>query len=181
MTINKIWHEENPMPKKITPEQKLQWHVNHFRECGCREIPDKIKQLMKLRKPKIIVGVLAKNGNKYLLAREKLESGRDRWLVPGGKVEFGESLEDAAKRELQEETGIKADKLKFLCFKEALFPEYNYHTVIFFYSTETKQTKLSKDTDGKVQESKWFTLNEAKKLPLVESAEWLFKTFDKKI
>ena len=163
------------MPKKATPEQKLQWHVNHFRECGCREIPQSIRKMMKLRKPKLIVAVLAKNSNKYLLAREKLESGRDRWLVPGGKVEFGESLEDAAKRELEEETGIKAEKLTFICFKEALFPEYNYHTVIFFYSTETKQSKLGKDIEGKVQESKWFTFSEAKKLQLVESAEWLFK------
>src|SRR6185369_6074784 len=140
--INASWHEKNKMPKKATPEQKLQWHVNHFRECGCRDIPEKIKTMMKLRKPKLIVGVLAKNGNKYLLAREKLESGRERWLVPGGKVEFGESLEDAAKRELQEETGIKVKELKFLCFKEALFPEYNYHTVIFFYLTQTNQKKL---------------------------------------
>jgi len=170
-----MWHEKNLMPKKATLEQKLQWHVNHKRECNCREIPEKVQSLMKLRKPKIIVGIVAKNKNKYLLARENLESGREMWLIPGGKVEFGESLETAAKRELEEETGIIAKSLKFLVFKEAIFPEYNYHSIIFFFLTETKQTKLSPDIEGKVQEAKWFTKKEALKLPLVESARWLIE------
>jgi hypothetical protein len=61
-----------------------------------------------------------------------------------------------------------------LCFKEALFPEYNYHTVIFFFSTNVKSTKIGKDIEGKVIETKWFTKSEAEKLPLVDSAKWLF-------
>ncbi len=125
--------------------------------------------------PKIVVGILARNKNKFLLAREMLEDGKESWIVPGGKVEFGESIEESAKRELLEETGIKAKNLKFICFKEAIFPKVNYHTVIFFYETRTNKTKLEKDIDGKVIESKWFTRSEIKKLKLVASAEWLFK------
>jgi len=174
MKINKEWHKENSMPKRATLNQRIQWHVNHARECGCRPIPESLKAKLTERKPKVIVGVLVKNKNKYLLAKENLESGRTCWLVPGGKVEFGESLEDAARREILEETGIVAKKLKFLCFKEAIFPQFNYHTVIFFYLTQTNQSRLSKDIEGKVQESKWFTKREIKKLILVESAQWLF-------
>lgn len=175
MKINKLWHKKNPMPPKASLSQKMQWHVDHARECGCRPIPKNIEAKLKERKPKLVVGVLVKNKNKYLLARERLEGGRKWWIIPGGKVEFGERIEDAAKREILEETGIKAKKLKFLCFKEALFPEYNYHTVIFFYSTETQKSKLGKDIEGKVIEANWFSKKEAKKLNLVDSAEWLFK------
>lgn len=124
--------------------------------------------------PKVVVGILAQNGPKYLLVKEMLEGGKSKWIVPGGKVEFGETLEAAAKRELQEETGVVAGDLTFLGFNEAVFPDFNYHTVIFFYLTKTKQTDLSDDIEGKVQEAKWFKRSEIKKLDLVESAKWLF-------
>ncbi|MEK7595027.1 MAG: NUDIX hydrolase [Patescibacteria group bacterium] len=174
MKTNKEWHKENPLPKRPKEAQRIQWHVNHARECGCREIPPKIKIKMAERKPKVIVGVLAKNKDKYLLVNEVLEGGKSKWIVPGGKVEFGESLEEAAKRELQEETGLVVKDLEFVCFKEALFPNYNYHTVIFFYLAKTKQSTLGKDIEGKVQDAKWFRQHEIDKLPLVESAVWLF-------
>ncbi len=175
MKINSEWHKINRMPTKATLNQRIQWHTDHARECGCREIPPKIKEQMQLRKPKLVVGVLAKHQNKFLLARETLEGGKDYWIVPGGKVEFGESIEDAAKRELKEETGIETKNLKFLCYKEAIFADYNYHTVIFFFETTAKNFDLKEDIEGKVIESKWFTREEVIKLPLVESAEWLFK------
>ena len=122
--------------------------------------------------PKVVVGVLPKKGDKYLLVKEKLEGGKEWWIVPGGKVEFGESIEAAAKREILEETGLKG-KLKFLFVREAIFPKVKYHTVIFFYLLTTKKTKIGKDIEGKVIEAAWFTKSEAKKLHLVDSAEWL--------
>ena len=39
---------------------------------------------------------------------------QELWGIPGGKVDFGETLIDAAKRELLEETGIFAENLEFL-------------------------------------------------------------------
>lgn len=174
MKINRGWHQKNHLSKKATLSQKIQWHVDHTRECGCREIPKNIQQKLLERKPKLVVAVLAKNGNKYLLAREILEGGKSWWIVPGGKVEFGETIEHAGRRELEEETGIKANSLKFLCFKEAIAEKYNYHTVIFFYETTTDSKKISKDIERKVIEANWFTKTEALKLPLVDSAKWLF-------
>jgi len=131
-------------------------------------------KLSDTNKPKLVVSVLIKNNGKYLLVKERLESGREMWIIPGGKVEFGETLEDAAKREIFEEVGIKARNLKYLCFKEAIFPQFNYHTVIFFYESVTKKVNLDKDIEGKVMEARWVTQEEVKKLPLVDSAEWLF-------
>ena len=71
--------------------------------------------------------------------------------------------------------GIKIKKLRFLAYKEAIFPKYNYHTLIFFFETKTSSGKTKEDIDGKVIEAKWFTRKQISKIKLVESAEWLFK------
>lgn len=57
-----------------------------------------------------VVGVMAivvKNG-KLLMVRRSNEPDARRWSFPGGKVDRGETLSDAASRELAEETGVSA-------------------------------------------------------------------------
>jgi hypothetical protein len=45
--LNREWHEANRMPKNPTIEQRLHWHVEHAKNCQCREMPEKIKAAMK--------------------------------------------------------------------------------------------------------------------------------------
>ena len=125
------------------------------------------------KKPRVVVGVLAKRKNKYLLVKEKLEGGQEWWIVPGGGVEWGESIEDAIKRELQEETKLVTKSVKHLGVKEAIATEHDYHSVIFFYEAEVHDGAV--ELEEKIIESGWFTVEEAKELKLVFSAEWLFK------
>src|SRR5512143_1491254 len=47
MTLNAEWHRRNEMPKNATTEQRIAWHVEHAKYCGCRPIPPKLKQLMR--------------------------------------------------------------------------------------------------------------------------------------
>ena len=43
---NKFWHEQNPMPKNATLQQRIAWHLSHTQACGCRPIPPSILQLL---------------------------------------------------------------------------------------------------------------------------------------
>ena len=45
-------------------------------------------------------------GNKTLLVKRGKEPGKGLWAIPGGRVELGETLKEAAEREVKEETGV---------------------------------------------------------------------------
>ncbi len=47
--IDKAWHEANPMPPHATLDQRIAWHLDHAANCGCRDIPESIKQELKRR------------------------------------------------------------------------------------------------------------------------------------
>lgn len=57
-------------------------------------------------RPVVAVGVMLLDGDRVLLVKRARPPGVGKWTVPGGKVELGESLEAAALRELEEETGL---------------------------------------------------------------------------
>lgn len=53
--INAVWHKAHPMPKKPTLDQRIAWHLEHARHCGCRPIDGKLKDEMKRRGIKVPV------------------------------------------------------------------------------------------------------------------------------
>lgn len=64
--------------------------------CGYTWYPD----------PKVAVGVVAERDGQLLLVRRNHEPAFGRWAFPSGYVDAGEVLEDAARREVLEETGV---------------------------------------------------------------------------
>ncbi len=40
--INRVWHDAHPMPKRPTLAQRIAWHREHVRQCGCRPMPRSI-------------------------------------------------------------------------------------------------------------------------------------------
>ena len=56
--------------------------------------------------PIVAVGVVVKRGREVLLVRRLNEPSRGRWSLPGGVVELGETVREAAWREVREECGL---------------------------------------------------------------------------
>ncbi len=88
------------------------------------------------------------------------------WEIPGGKLEKGESAQEAAVREIKEETGI--DLLNLLHFKTVYirFPEMDF-TYHMFQST-LKDVPLVALNQREHTEYRWITLEEALTLPLIQ-------------
>ena len=47
--INRDWHESHRMPRNANLEQRIEWHIEHAEQCGCREIPDSVKRALEQR------------------------------------------------------------------------------------------------------------------------------------
>jgi len=44
VALNKAWHQQNRMPPNATRAQRIQWYAEHAKKCGCRDIPESIRQ-----------------------------------------------------------------------------------------------------------------------------------------
>ncbi len=81
-----------------------------------------------------VAGILIENGKILLIAHRKKK--QVYWLLPGGGVDFGESLEDALIRELREELHISVSVQEIFCILDSISPENRRHIVnICFHTT----------------------------------------------
>jgi hypothetical protein len=49
MEINANWHKDHPMPHHPSKEQRIRWHTEHVRWCGCQPMPKGIEEELQRR------------------------------------------------------------------------------------------------------------------------------------
>ena len=82
--------------------------------------------------PRVGVGVLVLRDGLVLLGERAGSHGAGTWALPGGHLEFGESVEDCARRELFEETGLILTEIKPGPYTNDVMPEEGKHYVTIF-------------------------------------------------
>jgi 8-oxo-dGTP diphosphatase len=111
------------------------------------------------------VGVVLVQDDAILLIRRGREPGIGLWAVPGGKVELGETLVEAARREIAEETGLEIEVGEVLWVGEHI-SEFG-HIVLIDFAGLIVGGQLAAGDDA--MEARWVALDEAESLPLTDT------------
>jgi 8-oxo-dGTP diphosphatase len=112
-----------------------------------------------------IIFAIEDNQLKVLLVKRGTDPYKGKWSIPGGFVNIDESLEEAAHRELEEETGVKNVYMEQLYTygKPKRDPRYRIISVAFFALIDHTKLNMTQPSKGnEIIKSEWFPIN---KLP----------------
>lgn len=107
---------------------------------------------------KVSVNCIIEKDGKILLVQEAKGKITGKWSVPGGKVNEGESFEEAMKREVKEETNLDVLDME----KISIIQEEPNHTVKHILKVKTEGDV--KPQEDEILDARWFSLDEIQKM-----------------
>lgn len=118
-------------------------------------VPKKRGQKRPLAEPRIGVGCIVLRGDEILLVRE-----RGRWSLPKGGLEAGELVQDGARRETFEETGLVVELRDLAFVVEFQAQTWGHHLQFFYTAREIGGELQPRDPDRDVQEARFVPLRQ---------------------
>lgn len=118
--------------------------------------------------PRSAVGAIVIRGDKVLLVKRGNPPAKGLWAIPGGCVELGETLQEAAEREIKEETGVIIRATKPVYTFDVIHRDdqgrIRFHYVIVDLLADYVSGKPNPRSDA--CEARWVTSQELEELPM---------------
>jgi len=123
--------------------------------------------IMVLRAGKILLGKRSENPE---TADSELH-GEGTWTMPGGKMEYGETFEETAIRELFEETGMHLKEMRIMCINNDQNEHAHFITIGILAKKYLGEPRVTEPEE--ITEWRWFDLNKIPKNLFMPSAKIL--------
>ncbi|MGK6314910.1 NUDIX domain-containing protein [Neorhizobium sp. DT-125] len=104
--------------------------------------------------------VILRDDGKVLLCRRLKAPEAGFWSIVGGKVDLMEPSSEAARREAEEESGLKIGKVDYLCTVEEIVEADRQHWISLIYITRDFSGEPALAEPDKLSEIGWFDLND---------------------
>ena len=135
--------------------------------------------------PVVGVGAVVVDSGKVLLIQRAIEPSLGKWSFPGGAVELGEAVRDAAVRETKEETCLDVELIQDTPMDAYDIFEWDkqgklwYHYVLLQFLCKPKTGVLKPTSDAK--DAKWVPLKEVSSFDLAESVRQFLQKHQKQL
>jgi 8-oxo-dGTP diphosphatase len=106
--------------------------------------------------PRVGVGVFIFRDGKFLMGKRKGSHGEGSWSIPGGHLEFGETPEETAIREVEEETGLQISNVHFAALTNDVFVDDKTHYITIWMMSNWKSGEPIITEPDKYIDQEWF-------------------------
>ncbi len=110
--------------------------------------------------PGVGSGLAVFSDGKLLLCKRLKAPESGHWSIVGGKVDHMEPAADAARREAEEESGLKIHSARFLCLSEQRIESDRQHWISLIYVTDDFSGEPQLTEPDKLSEIGWYPLDD---------------------
>ena len=128
--------------------------------------------------PEPAVGAIVCRKGRVLLVQRNRPPGRGLWAIPGGRIQLGETLQQAAEREVMEETGIVVEAGEPVYTFDLIERDVDgvlFHYVIVDLLAQYRGGKLSPGDDA--SDARWVAPEEIGNLPATQATQRVLENF----
>jgi 8-oxo-dGTP diphosphatase len=120
-------------------------------------MPTVERNRQEIMRPKVGVATFVVKDGRFIMLRRRGAHGQGTWGLPGGHLEFGESWEECAKREVDEEVGLKLKNIRFFAATNDVFEAEDKHYITIFMLADWSGGVASNKEPHRSTEIDWFT------------------------